>query len=865
MAGNTAKQIRSLNFRAQLPKYFRVGAVTVLALTIIAVGIGYYRARSNQEFRMAGFPTELSKDVIATVHGYERRESDGEVLKYYIKADSATTFSDNHQELENVYLQVFRDDGSSDEITSRKAVYIPEENKNFTGYFAGNVVIASRDKLNLRTEQVTYARSTDVAAAEEDVEFDRLNIKGRSTGASLNLGKKLLQLNRNVNFEVAGENGGYSKLTAGNASYDQFAERVELLEGAMLEKRDPKRTSFIDTNLKSNRLIAYLVEPREGARVVDRAELFDSVEINRNDNGGVVWMRAAGGNYSSQGDRFELNGDVAAKITKGDSSYDGRASNAVYEAGRSHLLLTGGASVQNPTSSVSGESLAAFLDANYSIEKAEVSGNASVRQTSAEFVTNLSAPNITGRFGVNRVLTHADAKGSSEISRISAGDNSKLTINSAEALHAVFKGADSVESIASEGRTTVRMDVPDNGADSANRSVTADTVKTVFQSDGKNLERAEAVGNAEFVSSPHRQSVENYALRTNAPRFDCDFYSGRSDPKTCVASNGTKTVRTPTVQRNGRGEQAIASNRLTLSFDERRRTIARFDAMGKAKFTELDRTAIAETFSFASATEVVQLRGGEPTAWDSTARIKAKEIDWDTRNGRSAYRGGVSSTYYSTRSVGNAAPFGDESKPFYVTAEGAELDHQNEVGLFIENARGWQANNYVRAEKLELRKRDSQLNAFGGVQSLLYNARKTKGGVEGPVPVSAAAAEMQYDGKGRTIRYGGGVDIRQGTDRMTGGAAFIQLNERNEMSQTQVDSNVSILQAGRKAYGEGFVYTASDDRLFLRGRPARVEDPERGSSQGEELVIYLSDNRMTGEGRSKANPTGRVRNIYKVN
>jgi lipopolysaccharide export system protein LptA len=409
------------------------------------------------------------------------------------------------------------------------------------------------------------------------------------------------------------------------------------------------------------------------------------------------------------------------------------------------------------------------------------------------------------------------------------------------------------------------MDVPDNGTDSANRSVTADSVKTVFQSDGKHLKRAEAVGDAEFVSTPHRQSAENYALRTNAERFECDFYRSRNDPQTCVALNGTKTVRTPTVQRHGRGEQTIFSSRLSLVFDDASRAIARLDAEGKAKFTELDRTAIADTFSFASANEVVQLRGGEPTAWDSTARMKAKEIDWDTRNGRSAFRGGVSSTYYSTRSVGSAAPFGDDSKPFYVTAQSAEMDHQNEIGLFTGNARGWQASNYVRGERLELRKRESQLNAFGGVQSLLYNARKTKGDNDASVPVSAAAAEMHYDGKGRSISYGGGVDIRQGTDRMTGGAAFIQLNERNEMSQTKVDSNVAILQAGRKAYGEGFVYTASDDRLFLRGRPARVEDPERGSSQGEELVIYLSDNRMAGEGRSKANPSGRVRNIYKVN
>ena len=865
MAVETAKQIRSLNFRAQLPKYFRIGAIAVLALTLIVVGIGYYRAKSNAEFRMVGFPTELSEDVIATVHGYERRETDGEVLKYYIKADTATTFSDNHQELENVYLQVFADDGSADEITASKAVYIPEENKNFTGYFAGNVVIASRDKLTLRTEQVTYSKSSDVATAEEDVDFERMNIKGRSAGATLNLGKKLLQLTRNVQFDIAAENGGYSKLTAGNAVYDQSAERVELLEGALLSKREPKAGSaYVDSNLRANRLIAYLAEPGTGTRVIDRAELFDTVEIDRNDSGGVVTIRAEKGDYSRSADRFELHQNVTAKITKGDTGYDGTASNAIYEVGPSKISLNGGGNLRTGGSEVSGDSLVAFLNSAYSIEKAEAAGNAKLHQASAEFVTDLSAQSLTGFFDGNRVLNKANAQGASEISRTSTKDNSRFTVSAATAVNTVFRGPDAVDTIETEGRTTIRLDVPDNGADSANRSVTADYVKTFFQSDGKNLQRAEAVGNAEFVATPHRASAENFGVRSNAPRFDCEFFSGRNDPKTCVASNGTKTFRTPTVQRDGRGEQTVTSNRLTLSFNERTRAIDRFDAVGKAKFTELDRSAVAESFSFASASEVVQLRGGEPTAWDSTARIKSKEIDWDTRNGRSAFRGGVSSTYYSTRSVGGASPFGDESKPFYVTAESAELDHQNEVGLFTGNARGWQGSNYVRGEQLELRKRESQLNVFGGVQSMLYNVRKVKGNTDGPLPVSAAAAEMHYDGRARTINYSGGVDIRQGTDRMTGGAAFIQLSDHNEMSQTKVDSNVAIVQAGRKAFGEGFIYTASDDRLYLRGRPARIEDNERGSTQGEELVIYLSDNRMSGEGRSQANPTGRVRNVYKV-
>ena len=83
---------------------------------------------------------------------------------------------------------------------------------------------------------------------------------------------------------------------------------------------------------------------------------------------------------------------------------------------------------------------------------------------------------------------------------------------------------------------------------------------------------------------------------------------------------------------------------------------------------------------------------------------------------------------------------------------------------------------------------------------------------------------MHYDGGARTVKYLRDVDIRQGSDRITGASALIQLNERNEMVQTNVDSGVSITQAGRKAFAEAMIYTSADDRLVLRGRPARPRD-----------------------------------------
>ena len=100
MPESQPQNLKKFHFRAKLPKVFRIGAILVVATVIVVIGIGFYRSNKNPGFRMTGFPTTLSKDVTAVIDNFERREIEGDVLKYYIKADKAIPLP-NHQELEN--------------------------------------------------------------------------------------------------------------------------------------------------------------------------------------------------------------------------------------------------------------------------------------------------------------------------------------------------------------------------------------------------------------------------------------------------------------------------------------------------------------------------------------------------------------------------------------------------------------------------------------------------------------------------------------------------------------------------------------------------------------------------------------------
>ena len=415
-----------------------------------------------------------------------------------------------------------------------------------------------------------------------------------------------------------------------------------------------------------------------------------------------------------------------------------------------------------------------------------------------------------------------------------------------------------------DGRTTIQLDSPNNSPDAANKRVTADTVRTFFSGDGKSIQKAEAVGNAELFVEPLKVSPENYKTTINAPRFDCEFYPTGNNAKNCVGGKGTKTVRMPTVPADGKGTQTVVAESLNASFSESSRDVERLDANGDAKFTELDRNGIAGQMSFTSGDGVVRLRGNEPTVWDSSARAKAKEIDWDTKNQKSFLRSGVSTTYYSQRQTGGATPFSDASKPVFVTADSAEFDHRAETAVYSGNARGWQEKSFVRGDKFHIQQRQGQFDATGGVQSLLYDVKRKENGRETLVPVSASANALTYLRDTRLLRYTENVDVRQATDRITGGRADIYLSESNEIARSEFQQSVVITQPNRRASAEVANYNASDESVILRGNPARVEDAENGTSQAAQMTIFLRSNRVATEGRTPQNTSGRTRSVYKI-
>ncbi len=102
----------------------------------------------------------------------------------------------------------------------------------------------------MKTEQLTYTKETEIATAEELVEFERKTLRGKAFGATVNIKEKRLELLRDVQIEsfdspeLAESGASSGRLAAGSATYDQLNETIELhntVNASLISKKFGRR------------------------------------------------------------------------------------------------------------------------------------------------------------------------------------------------------------------------------------------------------------------------------------------------------------------------------------------------------------------------------------------------------------------------------------------------------------------------------------------------------------------------------------------------------------------------------------------------------------------------------------------------
>ena len=249
--------------------------------------------------------------------------------------------------------------------------------------------------------------------------------------------------------------------------------------------------------------------------------------------------------------------------------------------------------------------------------------------------------------------------------------------------------------------------------------------------------------------------------------------------------------------------------------------------------------------------------------WDAKGRTQADEIDYDRERDETHARGDVRTTYYSRETSNDSTPFKNTKSPIFITSERADARNEDGVAIYTINARGWQDDNFVKADRIELYQDDQRMVAIGNVESALYQVkRETSPGKREEVPGFATAERMTYSDTERKVHYEGSVKARQGTDRIDAAVVDVYLKQEvNEVDHMNAEGNVVLTQPGRRGTGDKLAYSSDDGRAVLSGRTARVDDVEKGSTMGSQLTFYSRDDRVSVENQQGA---GRVKSIHRL-
>jgi LPS export ABC transporter protein LptC len=545
------------------------------------------------------------------------------------------------------------------------------------------------------------------------------------------------------------------------------------------------------------------------------------------------------------------------------------AAHGTFEQHSMQLAFAGGVTVEQETDVLSGDNLNAFINQQRRLERAELRGNSYLRVVDPGRAAEVHSQDMDFFMDKDQRLERAVAN--NNVSARTLEGDSDVQISGSNSLEVTFQAINDsslLKQMKAGSRSVITMSAPKSKANdprAANKRLTANDVKLTWRTTGRDLEKAEASGDAELFIEPVVSSTRAERKKLNAPQFDCDFFEAGNLARTCKASGGSKATLDPMQPVQDRGTRTLTSQTMTAVFLKDTQDIERVDAQVDAKFNENDRNGVAANVSYVAADETVRLRGGDPTVWDSRGRTKAVELDADLANDVSYARGKTTTTYYSQEQTNGATPFSKTKSPVYIASERGEFRHQSGQAVYTGNARAWQDDNYVRGDKLVIYVNDKRMEASGHVQTAIYNAKRRVENNNTIVPVFASADSMFYSDPDRTIHYEGNVDIKQDTDRLTSGVADVYLDkETNEMQKTIAQRNIVLTQPNRKGTGDWVEYTTANEVAILKGNPARVEDVEQGNTQSDRLTLSLRDGKVTADDARGPLSPGRVRSTHKI-
>jgi lipopolysaccharide export system protein LptA len=813
-------------------KFVSVGKViAILVFLSVAVSLGVYLMKKRKPMDDRPSEQKLGGTIVAIFNNTRyAHETDGRV-KFVLTAKVDKAYSNGAHELEEVRLESYGAEGKrNDTVTADKAqVSDTADLTTLDAEFFSHVVVQTTEGSTLKTNYLHYNHEKNIVDTKEPIEFDSPTLSGTATGLLIEITAERVHLLDDVDLTIKPESEAGKKPSAAGKT-DKAAALAEDSETAA--QRAARKAAKRARKLERRRQAEALAQANP-AKGKSNGKANDKAPATQPPN--------------------------ALKVAKLPTRI--RSQSALLEKQDHRVAFNHRVVITQGSDEMRANNMLGLLTEADKFERIEARGNAYLKQADK---AEIKSADMDFFFAEQR-LTRAVATGEAYVR--SLGDESLKEARAAtmEAIFAPTETGSAINTLTATGSANLQMHAPkpkDEKDNPTQRELSANQVVMNFYPDGRYIAFAQANENALMKVTPVRAEKGVDKKTIQAPQMTADFFQEGNRLKTFNATGGVKVELEATLA-NAHPLRVTTSKVLTAEFLSDTQDVDTLVQQGDFKYNEGDRNAVAESATYKGQTEFLMLRGKRPMIWDARARTQAGEIDYDRAKDESHARGDVRTTYYSRETTNDATPFKNTKTPIYITAERGDARNGEGIAVYTGNARGWQDDNFVKAERIELYQNDKRMVAIGKVESALYQVKKETPQSKGEVvPGYATADRMTYSDSDRIVHYDGAVKARQGTDNIEASAIDVHLlKESNEVERMTAEGNVAMAQPGRRGTGDKLVYTSEDGRAILTGKNARVEDVEKGTTIGAQLTFYSRDDKVIVDNQQG---TGRVKSTHRL-
>ncbi len=784
------------------------GKLAVLALFVsIAVALVIYLKVRDTLTDVGPETPKLQGRVVAVFNNTRYAHEVGGRVRFVLTAGVDRTYQDGTHELEQVRLESSGAEGEQKDIVTADRAHVsdPSDLNKLDVEFISNVVVETANGLKIKTSYLHYDQAKNIIDTKEPVEFEGETFAGRSTGAIVEATDERVHLLKDVDVTIKPEAGADGDKSPAS------------------DKADRKKSNKASEDKAARKA-------RKRAR---RA------------------ARKSDGKSGSSSDK--IAGSKPTRI---------RAASALLEKIEHRVTFEGGVIINQGADEMRASRMLGHLDTDDRIERIEARSNAYLKQGDR---AEIHSSDMDFFFEGGNSLSRATASGGARVRSLGPEPLREARAQTIEATFVEGPQGNAPDTIKGQGGASLFIDAPApaNEQDNpARRELAADTISMQFFPDGRNIKTAEATDNAIMTVTPVRAAQGADKKTISAPLIRGDFYEEGNRLKSFNATGGVKVEIEPTVK-DDHPVRTTTSRELAAEFAEDSQDLDLITQQGDFKYNEGDRNALAERAAYDGRKELLRLRGKRPVAWDAKSRLQADEIDYDHKNDLTHGRGDVRTTYYNPESTGDATPFDNSKSPVFITSERVEARNKEGIAVYTINARGWQDDNFIKADRIELYREEKRMVATGNVESALYTLKRaTSPGQREVVPGFASAERMTYSDKERLIHYEGGAQVRQGTDKIEASAIDAYLKkETSEVERMTAEGKVVLTQPNRRGTGDRLAYNAEDGLAVLTGESAQVVSSEHGTVMGARLTFHSRDDKIAADNQQGA---GRVRSTHRL-